>query len=150
MLFGTRWLIGKLSNSTIPFLDRDLSPSTFFKDLGVVFDSNLYLDSHVNDLSSLIQGKRCQINSARHLFTKMFFQSFWILKCSANYLLFHCVVRNNTTEYPETAAITEFNLQNTNWKKKIWSHFHNHQRPWMSSNNEHVTASWSNHGFWDS
>ena len=70
MLFGTRRLIAKLSNSTIPFLDRDLSPSPFFKDLGVVFDSNLYLDSHVNHLSSLIQGKLCQINSARHLFTK--------------------------------------------------------------------------------
>ena len=77
MLFGTRRLIAKLSNSTIPFLDRDLSPSPFFKDLGVVFDSNLYLDSHVNHLSSLIQGKLCQINSARvHLFTKTFFQSF--------------------------------------------------------------------------
>ena len=41
-------------------------------------------------------------------------------------LLFYCVVRNNTTEYPETAAIREFYRQGTNWKKKIWLYFHNY------------------------
>ena len=33
-------------------------------------------------------------------------------------LLFHCVVRNNTTEYPKTAVIAEIRSQDTKWEKK--------------------------------
>ena len=80
---------------------------------------NLSFDSHhVNHLSSSRPGKLCQINSVRHLITK-------VLSVILNslvqqiILLFQCVVRNNTTECPETAAITEFCHQDTNWKKKI-------------------------------
>ena len=32
-------------------------------------------------------------------------------------LLFHCVVRNNTTEYPETAVLAEIRNQDTKWEK---------------------------------
>lgn len=69
--FGTRQLIGKLSDITIPILGRELSPSSFSKDLGVIFDlSNFSFYSHVNYLSSSLLGKLCEINSVQHLITK--------------------------------------------------------------------------------
>ena len=70
MLFGTRQLVGRLSDITIPFLGKDLSPSPSCKDLGVIFDSNLSFDDHIDYLSSSLLGKLCQINRVRHLFTK--------------------------------------------------------------------------------
>ena len=85
-------------------------------------DGNLSFDSHhVNYLSSSRPGKLCQINSVRRLITKVLSV---ILNSDSSLvqqiiLLFQCLVRNNTTECPETAAITEFCYQDTNWKKKI-------------------------------
>ena len=70
MLFGTRQLVGRLSDITIPFLGKDLSPSPSCKDLGVIFDSNLSFNDHIDYLSSSLLGKLCQINRVRHLFTK--------------------------------------------------------------------------------
>ena len=79
---------------------------------------NLSFDSHhVNHLSSSRLGKLCQINSVRHVITKVISV---ILNSLVQQiiLLLQCVVRNNTTERPETSAITEFCYQDTNWKKK--------------------------------
>ena len=70
MLFGTRQLVGRLNNITIPFLGNDLSPSSSCKDLGVVFDSSLSFNDHIEYLSSSLLGKLCQVNRVRHLFTK--------------------------------------------------------------------------------
>ena len=70
ILFGTNELVGRLSDITIPFLGEDLSPLPSYKDLGVILDNNLSFNDHINYLSSSLLGKLCQINRARHLFTK--------------------------------------------------------------------------------
>ena len=92
--------IGKLSDITIPFLGRELSPSSFCKDLGVTFDRNLPFDfHHVNHLSSSLLGKLCQINSVRHLrvFTK---DVLWVILYSLVFSkLFYCsTVWSGTTQ----------------------------------------------------
>ena len=80
---------------------------------------NLPFDSHhVNHLSSSRPGKLCQINSVRHLLITKVLSVILNSLVQQIILLFQCVVRNNTTECQETAAITEFRYQDTNWKKK--------------------------------
>ena len=69
MLFGTRQLVGRLSGITISFLGKELSPSPSCKDLGVIFDSHLSFNDHIDYLSSSLLGL-CQINRVGHLFTK--------------------------------------------------------------------------------
>ena len=70
MLFGTRQLIGRLRDITIRFLGKDLSPSPFCKDLGIIIDSILSFNEHIDYLLFSFLGKLCQINRVRHLFTK--------------------------------------------------------------------------------
>ena len=91
--------IGKLSDITIPFLGRELSPP-FCKDLAVIFDRNLFFDfHHVNHLSSSLLGKLCQINSVRHLrvFSK---DVLWVILYSLVFSkLFYCsTVWSGTTQ----------------------------------------------------
>ena len=69
-LFGTRQLVGRLSGITISFLGKELSPSPSCKDLGVIFDSHLSFNYHIDYLSSSLLGKLCQMNRVGHLFTK--------------------------------------------------------------------------------
>ena len=59
MLFGTRQLVGRLRGITISFLGKELSPSPSCKDLGVIFDSNLSFNDHIDYLSSSLLGKLC-------------------------------------------------------------------------------------------
>ena len=70
MLFGTRQLIGRVSDIAIPFLGKALSPSNSCKDLGIVFDKHLSFNEHTDYLTSSLLGKLCQINRVRHLLTK--------------------------------------------------------------------------------
>ena len=70
MLFGTRQLVGRLSGITISFLGKELSPSPSCKDLGVIFDSHLSFNDHIDYLSSSLLGKLCQMNRVGQLFTE--------------------------------------------------------------------------------
>ena len=79
MLFGARQLIGKLSDITITFLGRDLSPSPICKDLGVIFDSNLSFDSSVNHQSSSLPRNFVKFIVSDTYLQEKLFQSFRIL-----------------------------------------------------------------------
>ena len=70
IIFGTRQLLARLGDVTIPFLDKDLSPLPSCMDPGVIFDRHLSFNEHIDYLSSSLQGKLCQISRVRHLFTK--------------------------------------------------------------------------------
>ena len=70
MLFGTKQLIRRLRDIIIPFFGKDQSPSPFCKGLGIIIDSNLSFNEHIDYLLFLLSGKLCQINRVRHLFAK--------------------------------------------------------------------------------
>ena len=52
MLFGTRQLVSKLPDFTVPFLGQQLCPVSSAKDLGVILDSGLTFNNHSSSLSS--------------------------------------------------------------------------------------------------
>ena len=79
MLFGARQLTGKLSDITITFLGRDLSPSPICIDLGVIFYSNLSFDSSVNHQSSPLPGNFVKFIVSDTYLQEKLFQSFRIL-----------------------------------------------------------------------
>ena len=70
IFFGTRQLLSKVSDIRVPFLDRELTPVSSVKDLGITLDSYLNFTDHVNTLTSSLLSMLCQISRVRHLFTK--------------------------------------------------------------------------------
>ena len=70
VLFGTRQLVSKLPDVTVPFLGQQLIPVSSAKDLGVILDSSLTFSSHISSLSSSLLSSLCQISRVRHLFSK--------------------------------------------------------------------------------
>ena len=48
MVFGSRQMLTKLSQSSLPFLGKELVPSQSIKDLGVKFDPTLSFDTSSN------------------------------------------------------------------------------------------------------
>ena len=51
IFFGTRQLLGKVSDIRVPFLDQELTPVSSVKDLGITLDSHLNFNDHVNTLT---------------------------------------------------------------------------------------------------
>ena len=70
IFFGTRRLLSKVSDIRVPFLERELTPVSSVKDLGITLDSYLNFTDHVNTLTSSLLSMLCQISRVRHLFTK--------------------------------------------------------------------------------
>ena len=70
VIFGTRQLLARLGDVTIPFLGKQLSPLPSCMDLGIIFDRYLSFNEHIDYLSSSLLGKLCQISRVRHLFAK--------------------------------------------------------------------------------
>ena len=70
LLFGTRQLVSKLTDVTVPFLGQQLRPVSSAKDLGVILDSGLTFNDHILSLSSSLLFSLCQISRIRHLFSK--------------------------------------------------------------------------------
>ena len=70
VLFGTRQLVSKLPDVTVPFLGQQLCPVSSAKDLGVALDSGLTFNNHISSLSSSLPFSLCQISRVCHLFSK--------------------------------------------------------------------------------
>ena len=70
IFFGTRQLLSKVSDIRVPFLDQELTPVSSVEDLGIILDSYLNFNDHVNTLTSSLLSMLCQISRVRHLFTK--------------------------------------------------------------------------------
>ena len=70
VFFGTRQLVSKLPDVSVPFLRQKLIPESSTKDLGVILDSSLTFSSHISSLSSSLLSSLCQISRVHHLFSK--------------------------------------------------------------------------------
>ena len=92
ILFGTKQLLSKVLHIRVPFLGQQLIPVSSVKDLGIILDSNLTFNEHVNTLTSSLISILCQIGRVRHLFSKsvlttilnclVFFVNFFIARQS--------------------------------------------------------------------
>ena len=60
----------KIPDVRVPFLGQTLAPVPSVKDLGIILDSNLTFNEHVNTLTSSLISTLCQIRKVRHLFSK--------------------------------------------------------------------------------
>ena len=56
------------NNFEVTLLGKDIRPSHSAKELGIVLDSHLMFNEHVNDLVSKCTSSLCQINGVKHLF----------------------------------------------------------------------------------
>ena len=70
VIFGTRQLVSKLPDVTVPFLGQQLYPVSSVKDLGVILDSGLTFNNHISSLSSSLLLSLCQISRIHHLLSK--------------------------------------------------------------------------------
>ena len=70
IIFGTKQLLSGVPDIRVPFLGQHLIPVSSVKDLGIILDSNLTFNEHVNTLTSSLISTLCQISRARHLFSK--------------------------------------------------------------------------------
>ena len=46
MVYGSRQMLSKLSDFLVTLLGKDIQPSLYVKDLGVIFDQTLSFDEH--------------------------------------------------------------------------------------------------------
>ena len=88
ILFGMRQLLSKIPDVRVPFLGQNLAPVPLVKDLGIILDSNLTFNEHVNTLTFSLISTQCQISKVRHLFFKSVL--FTILNCLVFSKLFYC------------------------------------------------------------
>ena len=88
ILFGTKQLLSKVLDIRVPFLGQHLIPVSSVKDLGIILDSNLTFNEHVNTLTSSLISILCQISRVRHLFSKSVLTT--ILNCLVFCKLFYC------------------------------------------------------------
>ena len=88
ILFGTRQLLSKIPDVRVLFLGKILAPVPLVKDLGIILDSNLTFNEHVNTLTLSLISTLCQISKVRHLFSKSLLVT--ILNCLVFSKLFYC------------------------------------------------------------
>ena len=88
ILFGTRQLLSKIPDVIVPFLAQNLVPVPSVKDLGIILDSNLTFNEHVNSLTLSLPTTLCQISRVRHLSFKSVL--FTILNCFVFSKLSYC------------------------------------------------------------
>lgn len=88
ILFRMRQLLSGVPDIRVPFLGQHLIPVSSVKDLGIVLDSNLTFNEHVNTLTSSLISTLWQISRARHLFSKSVLTI--ILNCIVFCKLFYC------------------------------------------------------------
>ena len=88
ILFGTKQLLSGVPDIRVPFLGQHLISVSSVKDLGIILDSILTFNEHVNTLTSSLISTLCQISRARHLFSKSVLTT--ILNCLVFCKLFYC------------------------------------------------------------
>ena len=71
LLVGTRQMTNSLpTDFKLDFLGKQITPSSSGKDLGVVIDSHLTYDDHIDSIVSSCMGKLCQISRVKDSFDK--------------------------------------------------------------------------------
>ena len=71
LLVGTRQMTNSLpTDFKLNFLSKQITPSSSGKDLGVVIDSHLTYDDHIDSIVSSCMGKLCQISRVKDSFDK--------------------------------------------------------------------------------
>ena len=70
MLFGSRQMIAKIPNFNLSLLGKDLVPTRYARDLGVIFDDQLTFSDHTVKTVSSCMSSLTQINRAKHAFDK--------------------------------------------------------------------------------
>ena len=80
--------MSKILDVRVPFLGQNLAPVSLVKDLGIILNSNLTSNEHVNTMTSSLVSTLCQITKVRHLFSKSLL--FTILNCLVFSKLFYC------------------------------------------------------------
>ena len=77
-LFGTKQLLSGVPDIRVPFLGQHLIPVPSVKDLGIILDSNLTVNEHINTLTLSLISTQWQISRVRHLFSKSVLTTFLI------------------------------------------------------------------------
>ena len=67
LVFGSRQMLSRTAVPPIMFLGKDLLIVDWAKDLGVVLDSQLSFNEHINSLVSSLMSKLCMVNRISHL-----------------------------------------------------------------------------------
>ena len=70
IVLGSRQMISKLQDFRLTLLDKELLPVDSVKDLGVVFDSKLSFNDHINKIASSCMFALEQISRVKHIFRK--------------------------------------------------------------------------------
>ena len=102
ILFGMRQLLSKIPDVRVPFLGQNLAPVPLVKDLGIILDSNVTFNEHLNTLTLSLISTLCQISKFRHLFSKSVLIT--ILNCLLFSKLFYCSIVCSGTIYLTSPA----------------------------------------------
>ena len=106
LLVGTRQMTNSLlTDFKLDFLGKQITPSSSGKDLGVVIDSHLTYDDHIDSNVSSCMGKLCQISRVKDSFDKdtlcLMVSS---LVMSKAFLLLLCLVEHFIKELQEAPS----------------------------------------------
>ena len=97
ILFGVPQNVCHLLDLSIDFLGPNLKPVSLCKDLGIVLDSSLTFNEHINSQTSSLMSSLCQISRVKHLFPKD--SLFIIINAFVFSKLFYCsTVWSGTTK----------------------------------------------------
>ena len=70
IIYGSRQMIAKLPEFRLSLLGKELEPSEFVKDLGVILDKNLTFNEHIIKTVSSCVSALGQISRVKHAFRK--------------------------------------------------------------------------------
>ena len=104
MIYRSRQMLAKLPEFRISLLGKDLTPSKSVKDLGVTFDPVLSFDDHILSTVSSCNSTLCQINRAKHAFSKSLLIT--VINCLVFSKLYYC-----SSLWSSTSCINKGRLQ---------------------------------------
>ena len=81
-------MLAKLPEFRLSLLGKDLTPSKSVKDLGVTFAPVLSFDNHILSTVSSCNSTLCQINRAKHAFSKGLLIT--VINCIVFSKLYYC------------------------------------------------------------